>query len=741
MAKIPVFGGEKRISMDAPRASSRFETAGLMGQSLQRLGEGVQRAGIGVGGVIKDMERARKLAEISEYSETSSREYKRELQGYSTVQSQQRAGTDFKGYTEEMENFSSQVLERLEKNAPSEEAKLSLRNRIAGVTDNFLLSSDTLENKKRAEFYEDNLFKEIDKFALHYGDNPDPFEADTDLLKFKNDLKNGELNRKYSPELVIAASKDVTKKVRLSVFDGLIRDDLPGVVDPTLDRKLQIAQLEEFLGGRTPGSMGNILEGMTVEEKSKWMTKFINKIDTMDKANKRETKNLVDGAEAVLIEGGVNNINRPQIEEATIRASQIGDPLTRKQYLQRLSNAKKVGDFAKSIVTTNFEDLTKLDMDEQMKLNDISVAEENIKARNMMALALRKNLAERNKDGQAYLEKYEPRSAFDPERSYQRQRELGIKDPRVISKKTSESLSLALLEEVTPDRRAVILDQIVNGDPKSLNPEKERNFGLKKVAQLVEDNKNLSAAYMVAAIHPSTLVKSQIIANDSNKKGIENRFKTEMSGETNIFKSEILEKTADFRAVTLSSDLFMQRISDEMIGAVGLEAKRIMVDKGKNRSTAIEEAYNTILGNTYTIVNDSKAKVLIPKKFGIGADTFGSFIEASLTDNSLKNFGVNKARHTFAGTDEEFYREVRDTGIWRSNKSGDGVELWFVDRQTQHYGKVRDSNGSSIEVRYRDLETTPEVETSIMGILKQQKDETAKAIEKITTERKFEVGI
>lgn len=691
MAKIPSLQ-EPTISREVGRTPTQsLQSAGRPGEAIQRFGQALGQAGEQAVGLFSDLEKRRKKAEIVEFGDNRSRKYRMEVNRFINEEKANTFGTDHRGFRQRVDERIQSLEKEVRAEAPSPEAADFFTKKVRAYNDSRVIDSDSYENAKRAEFYVNDRVQSVQNAAINFFDNPNPFEAAKDLESLQVELS---VNDNFDVRMRESLIKTAQSEYRKSVFDGMLRDDLPGIIDPNMTKEQKLASVDTFVSGQIDGTE-SLFAGISPNEVKQMKMRAASLIEKQESARNSETELMIRNASNLMtsqtsLSRGMNS----QINNAFSRLNSFPEGPKKDILVAEMVNAKKVNEFLKQSVYMSNSELAQIDTSDIIKENNLITAGVEKSAHASIIQASENMVKERNSDGAEWIQKHFPAHGANISSSLEMQKKLGIPNPRVMSKDESMTASRGILEGLNPRDKALELDRFLaqNGE-----------FAPQAMSELIQDNKEMGEEYMVASYLNSTISKESIIGNIGKKKEITKEFK-DVFGVDSTLRSDIQSEMGEAAQVFAKAGI--PQLTNGFREAILVESKRLMLqDSSLSTEDAAKDATTRVLHENFDTLTDGKSSMIIPKELGVSKRTVDAFLDGSLHPEALQEYGIDKDRYAFAGTQEEFSTLVSDNGFWTSNQAQDGIILHYTNPRTGISGKISDNNGRPVEIKYKDMRT------------------------------------
>lgn len=688
MASIPKLQ-EPTINANVSRPQGSLNTAGLEGDAIKKTGNAIVNAGVAVSSYIGDLEKQRKRAEISEFSDNAVRQYKMAGNNFITDLGGNSHGSDHMGYAKEVETTLDDRSSTIAETAPSPEAREHFLKQVKPWMDSKKISAGSYEHVKRAQHYSIKRAEVFDQTAIDYYDSPNPFEAAADIAQAQVELsKNQYFGKDYSSKLL----KDFQIKARQNVFDGMLRDGLPGFITPEMTKEQKESSLDNFLSGTVPGTE-ELFIGMSSKEARNMKIKAMSLIEMEENARNAETQFLVTNAVGVLAtESHITPRTSKQINQAASRLTAFPEGVVKENLVAKILNAKKVNEQNKKSVYMTNQQLRDIDPEQIVNDENLVTSGSDNSAQAMIVQARDNHIKERNEDGAEYIQTYYPKQSNNIPESIALQKKLGIPSPRVQSIDESATASGAILEGISAQDRALQLDRFMAG---------KGEFAHKAVGELIKDNKNFDEQFLIASYLDSTLAKTSIISNIGASKEIASEFKLGSPGMDTSLNTKVQDEISGVMQVFANSGI--KTLGSSFRKAITTEAQ-VQMNKDPNLSTedAAKKAAQIILHDNFDTMSHGRSHVIIPKSLNVSKVTVDAFMEDSFNPEAIKSFNIEMPK-SFPGTQEEFEETVKNNSFWTSNTTQDGLVMLATDPQTGITGRVRDNQGNYIQMPYQAM--------------------------------------
>lgn len=697
MAKIPVRRNSNSVSRGGPGTPSLgVDAAALQGRATAELGQSIARAGQQIGGKLKNLEQKRREAEIKEFGDEKSFEFRRRLNKFQIEKEAEMEGTDHKGLAAQTDEFiREQKRELLGDDVEADKAEY-FEASVSNTQQKALLGADTTEHTQRAEYYMDNRLKRVEELGVMAFEDPDPFKVSQEILIQDQQLTD-QVGLNFTGGQVDSLKTTAREKARESVIQGQIRDGLPGLINPSMTEKEANDAISRFLSGENPGT-SPLMQGMEADERilqeKRLKAAYVNQRKAKVAGLKRKARSSVIALERL---DTLDPLIQNEVLNTKLEIDRLPEGEDKTEMLAQIETAELVSEFNRSTPNISNQQLQTTDLDKVLPLTGLDTIDLDTRARDSIRKSIARTIGERNEDGAAYVQKHYPNLYGDPADSLEQQRELGITNPRVISKNEAQTKSAAILEETSPRMKV----REINGIMEEFGPE----HGHAVLAEMAESNKDFDRSYLYASYfgNPATQEKVIRAISDPNlKKGFDDAFGA--SKRRTLESSVRQELTPTLRAFHKAG---MSEFADNFSTMVTKTAlyNELQGKEGSARGTARE-----IVENNFHVIDKENGSMILPKTMKVNKASIESFIDESFNQRDfLKQSGLDITRFTASTgqTEDEFFEVFEERSFWSTSNTGDGVFLMAEDPRTGLAGPVKGSNGSPIEIKFTVIEDLP----------------------------------
>jgi len=687
MARIGTLGETGQVSRTAPKPRSTFETAGVEGAALSSMGKAVRGLAGPVGGLLKDLEMKREKAEATEFASSNNQRMRRETAKFTTEKKNEYAGSDHTGYVQDLEARLLSERDEVAAEAPTDRAReMYLSDANAFITKR-LIDADSHAKIEKTKFFMGKRVENIELNSEHFYENPDPFAASEEVLRLRRDLALDKGSALFNAEQAKQLEDAARKEWRESTIDGMVRDGMTGLIAPGFTKEEKKEAIKRFLDGNIDGTQ-ELFKGMDTKERVKYSKAMNHLINQQDDAYSRETKILINNAMDVLASGRVPMDYKDEIEEAKERAAMMPG-LEGERARKGIYVAEEVGSYVKGLPKMTVSEMMGTDVESVIKSDDIMTEDVVSKGRAMLQQQAQLEFKRRNDDGAAHIQKHYPQLKDNPRASIERQKMLGIQEPRVLTKSETASIKGALLEGGSGLERSMALQELINS---------KGDYSPQALYEVVKDT-GLDKEYMFALYSQSPVARTSILMNAGQKKEINTEFEQAFPGRSGMIKKSIQGELND--AFMAYSQANIEIVSEGLRQAVYTDVQKSMLS-GINDSDAIDTAVNKIFNDSLGIYHADKGTRIIYPKY-MSANTLDAFLGNSFKDDSLDSFNLSPARSAFADTKDVFYDHIKRNGFWVNTPSMDGIQLMYDNHRQGVSRPVRDKEGAKVVIRWHDM--------------------------------------
>jgi hypothetical protein len=677
MARIPSLGTRSRVSVDVPRTQTTpISQAGLVEGAQAKLTKQVTN-------FATNLAKKREQAQIQDTVDTSFRNYNsRRIDLELGLKDKYSSNPD--GYAQEYATEEQNLRNELEGGINNSEALKKFKSMTLGPSTRATTNASNYENLQRSKF-QLRAFKERESSLLtDAAVDPDVHNTNEYLKHHLNSLDEA-VGLHFSEESKNIMAESARRGVRRTVFNSMLEKGTP-IIDKDLPKETQLKQVEQLLDGSDP-RMGEILEGMGPKEREGYYRRFKNQIEMDRRVEDRGIKEDALKAISLLEKGApLNPELEREIDEVASKIPNMENDRDKFNLGSRLMNAREVNAYKKSIVNLNSNDVV-----EQVKENskalesgDLGEGESEARLKRSMVKAAIQDLEDRERDGNAYVKLRLPHKDSSIPDNVKTQKELGIRNWRVLSKGDAKLEKAAFDELLTAEEKTQRLIDL------------ESRTGREHLKKAV-DEMGMDGNIKLASIVPNKQSKKELIELSMNKDGIAKDYKAK-GGSVEGLDRKIGKKAEDFLKTFRHSQNLNE--AEQVLDSLKLKA---MSDFEGREDKAVDSAVQSIVhDNFHTFEGD---RDMFFSKAIHNRETIVEWAEAVKTPKGLKAAGFRPPQGwgLQGKSEEEFYEIAADRLIIVNNKGQTGIQLMVFDDSLGREVPLLGEDGRPREVLFRQM--------------------------------------
>lgn len=695
MAQIQPFGRQRVRGSATQRPTVQ---AGRQGQALAQLGQTVSAVGQKVAGSIQQLQQKRRQAEITDFADNTSFNFRRDFLEQKRKLDEQMAGTNYEGYTQRLQAIAQDMEQQVIGQEMDSEKVQAFREKTRSFMERAIISADGEEHQNRARFYTQERIQRAETLAGDFFENPDPFQANEEVSTFVNELEAQE-GVLFNKETIDTLKADFKAKVRENMVAGLIRNGLPGIVDISMTPDEVDASVENFLSGRIPGTE-SLFDDMGADERRKHDRQIRSAAANIYNSRIKAVESNVRSSASVLERMDTLNPDiQRQVNSVRMEVEAMPEGPEKSQMLRTLGTAQAVNDFRTSVHHMDNDLLMREDLPDLL-LPQVSLqsAREDLGARKRIEDTRNEIIRKRNEDGAGYVKETSPGIYQDKDLLVEHQLSLGIQNPRVFSQEEAGMRASALLEEQSAPLRASMLEELIE----EVGP----NHAFSAINEMTEANKDMPKSYLYAAMVPDRGTRQRMIKAIGDNE-ISTTFKNAFApAETrqmnNAFHQEFGPISSAFHRANLP-----QHGNDFKQVAQKMFQDKILRNPSKTPKEAAAEVREDLIDKNFTIVDNPRASFVVPKSVLDDPKIAERFVETSFeSPEFVQSLGISKETHGKPDqTEEDFWDTFRANSYWVTDASGDSVVLKAIDmRDAMGVPRVvMDPQGREIRARFDEM--------------------------------------
>lgn len=719
--QIPKF--EPQVSFDAPNAPGvQMPSPTAFGQT----DAAVAQLGVAATELGQQLMQKSKDAEDMDYANTRSQQFARDLDK-KQLELKTQVPADYKGYTDQLNQWINDRYTQDQKEAPSNTAKRLYQGKAAESFQPALINANREEFQARVTSYQTNTLDSIKQNSDTLVSYPSTGSAYTKMDQVDNGISQsiGHIFNEAVAHEIIKKNREDTAK---SVMDGFYQKALG---DPKDTWRTSAAAGIQVLNGTDLDSLkrpsgARVADYLTPSDKAAMLDKFQRLYETRKNSDTTELHKGTNDAFGQALVG--QKVNRTLFLPGGQWDQHVADgsetPAAKARAQQELAVADMTGNIRKELIVTSpdkwdgiiagFENRGLGAISDQAKKDPriINAAEPGF-GRTVVDQYKAKLIA--SKDELLRLRKDDPaaftRSAFsgvdadikaagfDPTRN----------DAAINQLKAMETaIGIQSYEQkiTTKDQRAQIWDGIRGGNGQQVSnfmSTQQQKYGSHWQDVFNEVNIDHPGAkdLWIANLLPDPYTRQQAVNTVINKSATDEAFKKKYAvvgsdKQEVALTQKVNESLKDYmRAVRNTSDEGgTLAVSNALNNAVLLRAKEELTS-GINKTDDMDEAVNrasNILKSNFRVIDAANSTVMAPtytnvlgRPTPVNPNQLKAFMEGRLTDDGLKllNLRTPTPAGSTAATEparrEALIKQIKLTGQWVSSPNFDGLLLMVTD--------------------------------------------------------------
>lgn len=692
--KIPRLGKKSRQNTTVQRQTIDPRVASQGSRDLANLAsQGTQ--------VIGQIKQKRKVAAQNDYLRETRLEYEQDVYD-KEVELKKTYRGDHQGYSEAMGEFLDERESYYLDKAPDSESQKEFKFKLREFNQDNLMRADKYENTKRAENFLNNQAKVTQQTSIRYYETPDANRALKELPMTLSDLDK---------EIGVTASEARISKIKDDYKTNTRKSLLKGMIDQgRFDQAEMVLESDQY---------ASLRDNATPDEIAGFKSNIKRKREIASKERIRAVKENFDNAVQFNITGESDPIMEEQVLAVQREIESLPESEDKSELLDTFNKSRIVGRAIGSLKDMPYKDMMKTSPEDLIQ-GDLDTYSKDEKMRGILADAIKQDIQARETDSSGYIESNNPmmRGPDKVKSRIERAKEMGVKNPRAISKTESKRQIALLQESPTSKDLAYRLDKVIEtyGDANA-------KYAL---ADMVEDGLDPSLA--MAANFNDNRAKTIVLDNIKNEKELsDSKFKEfRAKSELDEAKTAIKDQTQELENAVRNTYEGLGQTSQAYINSirktVSLETKRIMMkDENMSPSDAAEQAFNSTLSNlgnpvSYESDSDRQHSALVPQ--GIDNRKVEAFFKHYSNSDMLETMQVSGKYQVADMEGPEFREYVAENGYWSTNKQQDGVNFIFVDPKGNRE-ILRNDVGDPVSVRFTDMgnfKSFPKVNKEISNV-------------------------
>jgi hypothetical protein len=723
--QIPKF--EPSVSFDAPSAPG---VQGVNPSAFGETGAAVAQLGVAATQLGQQLMQKSKDAEDMDYANTRSQQFARDLDK-KQLELKTQLPADYKGYTDQLNQWINDRYTQDQKEAPSNTAKRLYQGKAAESFQPALINANREEFQARVTSYQTNTLDSIKQNSDTLVSYPDTSKAYTQMDALDKGIQGsiGSIFNEAVAHEIIKKNREDTAK---SLMDGYYAK---AIGDPKGSWRTSAAAAVQVLNGTDLASLkrpsgSRVADYLSPSDKAAMMDKFERLSETRKTSDTTELHRATNDAFGQALVG--QKINRTLFVPGGQWDQHVADgsetPAAKARAQQELVVADMTGNIRKELIVTSPDKWDGIIAgferrglgaisDEARKDPSIINAVEPGFGRTVVDQYKAKLIA--SKDELLRLRKEDPaaftRSAFsgvdadikaagfDPTRN----------DAAISQLKAMQTaLGIPSYEQkiTTKDERAQIWDGIrgANGQQVSnFMSTQQQKYGSHWQDVFNEVNQDHPGAkdLWIANLLPDAYTRQQAVNTVINKSATDEAFRKKYAIETDkqeqALTVKVNESVKDYlRAVRNTSDEGgTLAVSNALNNAVLLRAKEELTS-GINKTDDMDEAVtraSNILKSNFRVIDAANSTVMAPtyvnvlgRPTPVNPNQLKAFMEGRLTDDGIKLLNLRtptpagSTTTTEAQRREALIQQIKLTGQWVSSPNFDGLMLVKTDQ----FGRV-----------------------------------------------------
>jgi len=672
MAKIPLIGLRTRVNPNPTVDPTKpVSQAGIKEKAFGQLAGQVTN-------FVSALEERRAQAEIVDYRNNSVSTFNRESRKKLESLREEHAGTDFRGYSKTYSDWQKEILGGIRSSAPTPRALQAFNTSIVASENNRLRNAEDTErfNRSKVAVASDrNRTVEMAQDALinpNLTDISSGLTLEVSLVEANRELfYNG---RKDATEAIINEKIDA---VRRGAIQGVINQDLIGVVTPGISNDKQIKEIDNFLAGKDPQTK-ILFKGMSAQESKSYRTQMINSLKSgqkqLLKGLKEDVKNLTVINMEPVIDADSNFVLSNQVAS---KLTGIPDSKDKEDLIREIDLSIQAGDLIRATNTMPQEDfLTFKNSDIPLPEKTIANAADVKKYEEMVKSSIGRIDRMRANKPKEYVRGIV--GTLPHAELFRKQEKLGLPNPQFLDKNEATLESSKILEAQGVEQKVLELNNFKN----------KHGMKMARIAfdEMEEVNSLFGAAFTLAAEMDNIQSQKVIISNASDN-SIKKNFDADpliSSNRSNLNLHVDRElRDLDFVYSAFRNNKRFQEVRE----AVVTESMRIFMDPfsstRNNVGGSVKKAVKTIVNSSMVPVVDRsinrKFMVIAPTDIERDAESLEESFDKLFLDENLRKFGISPRQFQIqtGGTEEDFFDLVRENSTIVNSPKSNGVSFLF----------------------------------------------------------------
>ena len=693
MAQIQPFG-RQRVSRGAVGRTT--EGVSRIGQATQQLGQTISQVGGQVSGAVQQLQQKRREAEISDFADNTSFNFRRDFLDQKRQLDEAMAGTNYEGYTQRLQALAQDMEESVVGQEMDSDKVRAFKDKTRSFMERAILTADGEEHQNRARFYTQERIERAEVLAGDFYTNPDPFLAHEEISNYVNEL-NAQEGVLFNRETIDALTNNLRQQSRKNIIAGQIRNGLPGIVDPSMTQEQISQNIDTFLDGSLAGTE-SVFEGMDSEERIKYDSQIRRAADNIHRTQVGAIKENVKNSIGVLnkLDTLDPDLQR-EVQSTRFQLESLPESEEKSQLLRALDNAEIVNEFRSHAHYSSNAQLMREDLGDLL-IQDmgLSTANMDISAQEEIKKAARAIVEKRNRDGAGYVKETSPALYEDKNLLLEHQKRIGIENPRIFSNDDAQLRAGAFLEETRPRVRKQLLDEI--------RDEVGDDHYFRALSELSEVNSDFHKGFAYSAFLDNEGTQERVIEALSEPDLVKNYRATVPSSVRTQANNELTAKIGPYLSVFNGSGLSRESVHFAEM-AESLMQKKLTRNPNANVKDVAEQVAREVITDNFNVIDNRNTKLVIPKSVMEDSAPVEGFVQRSFQGDTLQRLGLSRETYDPANelSDEQFFKAAQEVTYWANNSSGDGVVLMGTDLSTGQEVIIKNANGAGIEVPFGQM--------------------------------------
>lgn len=708
MPRIPV-RRERQVGA-APRAAlENVQSAGRVQEAQANLLGQVSRTASNISNQIA-------TAENNDFAFRQSVERRGRIQQFIT---EDRANNGASGHEKRLQDFIAADDRRVRSQAPRGSAFTQFQRKSLNFTQSAQSDARNFERRVMVENAKTALSDGFEQMRKGYLVNPDFSQFDLDLDLMDEQIDQAVESGVYSPDQLNELRKQVRARGADALFDGLFQtatsengnlqkglallegkgegSDLVAAMDEKdLNQHLKkfrsaqsTRQMVSLSEARAQASdlVASMLAGDKVDQRS--VDQVIAKVQANEQSKPEQVNRMLNDIRAASVVGeGISQIKvAPRSEWAEIKAGVVSQARGKDKLFGARSEQRMQVLFENSIkrvVESQKDDAFSYSLEVSAELRDLAEAAADGNSVATQALA-------------------EKQLAF--------QREQGV--PKEFRRITSKGQAGEMAQNLI-----AIQDPLLAAQQIDILQDQYGPHSIQLMSEMAKADKRI-ADMSLAMYFDDPQAKSNIIENARQKSTIDRQFRENFPNDRTKIRDGVAKKMQEIRiAMTLGSRSPSRlQMAESFQEQVITEARKLRLRRGSSGSLndVIEDAFDSLVGVTFSTVTAGRSTVLIPKNLerkNVDAQTVESFVNVHSDVKGLKRIKARppevKASFfrnqglTESEIREAWYENLKDNHRWITNDSQDGLLLVY-EPPGESPQVAKNEDGEFVEFSFEEI--------------------------------------